>query len=91
MKSPLRASNSEALVGQLGNDVNVVAAWCGSGHRPSQRFPVDCRTVKAKTARPLWRECGNNRCQECSNARCRHVNAWVRFLPSQQRVIVNVQ
>lgn len=53
--------------------MKVTATAYGSGHgrfnRLSPRFPVFCWSMKIKTTRLLWQECGTNQCQ--------NVGAWM--------------
>lgn len=63
--------------------MKVTATAYGSGHGHfnclSPRFPVFCWSMKKKTTRLLWQECGTNQCQKRwrSNPRCLDLDVWI--------------
>lgn len=65
--------------------MKVTAMAYGSGHGRfnclSPCFPVFCWSMKIKTTRLLWQECGTNQCQKNwrSSARCLDLDVWMAF------------
>lgn len=62
--------------------MKVTATAYGSGHGRlnclSPRFPVFCWSMKIKTTRLLWRECGTNQCQKKLALEC--TLPWLRCM-----------